>query len=171
MPNAKNQQQFAMLTEKAAKAKSVFVTNYMGLSVKQQTNLRKALKKAGGEFIVAKNTLIARVLGKEELKQSLQGQTGVLFSYDDEVAALKELVAFAKDTNLPEVKQGLMDGVVLSTKDVMKLSSLPGKQELLSKVLRTLQTPGNNLVGVLNGSARNLVQVMAAYQKKLSENA
>lgn len=170
MPNAKNIEQVKMLEEKAARAKSIVLTNYSGLTVKQQSKLRVALKNAGGELIVAKNTLIARVLGKEELLQSLQGQTGVLFSYEDEVKALKELVKFAKENNLPEIKEGVLNGVVLTHNQVIDLSKLPGKEELIAQMLGSLQAPGNNLVSVLKAGIRDLAYVLSSYMKKKAES-
>jgi large subunit ribosomal protein L10 len=170
MPNTKNIAQVKELEEKVARAKSIILTNYAGLTVKQQTKLRAALKSAGGEFIVAKNTLLARVIGKEELNQSFQGQTGVLFSYEDEVKALKELVKFAKDSNLPEIKEGVLNGVVLSHNQVIDLSKLPGKEELIAKMLGSLKAPGNNLVSVLKAGVRDLTYVLSSYMKKKAES-
>jgi large subunit ribosomal protein L10 len=169
MPNTKNIAQIKVLEEKAARAKSIILTNYAGLTVKQQTKLRSALKNAGGEFVVAKNTLIARVLGKEELLSSLQGQTGVLFSYEDEVKALKELVKFAEGNNLPEVKEGILNGVVLSHNQVIDLSKLPGKEELISKMLGSLKAPGDNLASVLKAGIRDLVFALSAVAKQKAE--
>lgn len=166
MPNAKNIAQVKELEEKVARAKSIILTDYTGLTVKQQTKLRAALKSAGGEFVVAKNTLLARVIGKEELNQSLQGQTGVLFSYEDEVKALKELVKFSKDSNLPQIKEGVLEGRVLSHNQVIDLSKLPGKEELIATMLGSLKAPGNNLVSVLQASVRDLVYALSAYAKK-----
>lgn len=166
MPNKKNLEQVKLLEEKVAKAKSIILTNYAGLSVKQQTKLRGELKAAGGEFVVAKNTLLARVVGKESLNQAFAGQTGVLFSYEDEVKALKVLVKFAKDNNLPEVKEGVVNGEVMSIAQVQSLSKLPGKEELIAKMMGSLKAPGNNLVGVLNAGVRDLVFVLSSYMKK-----
>lgn len=169
MPNVKNATQIKELEEKVAKAKSIVLTNYAGLTVKQQTKLRVALKNAGGEFVVAKNTLVARVLGKDELRTSLHGQTGVLFSYEDEVKALKELVKFSKDSNLPEIKDGLVNGLVVTNKQVMELSKLPGKEELIAKMLGSMKAPGNNLVGVLKAGIRDLSIVLSSYMKKKTD--
>lgn len=170
MPNTKNIAQVKELEEKVARAKSIILTNYAGLTVKQQTKLRAALKSAGGEFIVAKNTLLARVIGKEELNQSFQGQTGVLFSYEDEVKALKELVKFAKDSNLPEIKEGVLEGRVLTQNQVVELSKLPGKEELIAQMLGSLKAPGNNLVSVLKAGIRDLTYVLSSYMKKKAES-
>lgn len=166
MPNTKNVAVVKDLEEKFSRAKSVVLTNYAGLTVKQQTKLRTELKKAQGELIVAKNTLVARVLGKDELNQSLQGQTGVLFSYGDEISALKALVQFAKDNNLPEIKQGLLNGVVYSQNQVIELSKLPGKDELIAMLLGRLNAPASKLVGVLTGVTRNLVYGLNAIAEK-----
>ncbi|PWU23992.1 50S ribosomal protein L10 [Candidatus Cerribacteria bacterium 'Amazon FNV 2010 28 9'] len=166
MPNNKNIAQTAELEEKVQKAKSIVFTKYAGLSVKQQTKLRSELKKAGAELVVAKNTLLARILKKEALSSTLQGQTATLFSYEDEVKALKVLVQFAKDNTLPEVGEGLMGGEVLSKDQVIALSKLPGKEELIAKMMGSMKAPGNNLVGVLTASIRDLVFVLSAVAKK-----
>lgn len=155
-----------MLTEKFNRAKSVVLTDYAGLTVTQQTKLRSQLKKANGELIVAKNTLIARVIGKEEMNQSLQGQSAILFSFGDEISALKELVQFAKDNTLPQIKQGLLDDKVLSQDEVIALSKLPGKEELLGMLLGRLNAPASKLVGVLTGVQRNLVYALEAVRKQ-----
>jgi large subunit ribosomal protein L10 len=169
MPNAKNVAQVKLLEEKVARAKAVYLTNYAGLSVKQQTKLRSELKQNGGEFIVAKNTLLARTLGKEELRPSLSGQTGVLLSYDDEVKALKVLVKFCKDNNLPELKEGIVGGSVMSVDQVQALSKLPGKEELIAMMLNRINAPATKLVGVLNAGVRDLVYALSAHVRKQSE--
>lgn len=166
MPNAKNIAQTEMIAQKFAKAKSIILTGYAGLSVKQQTKLRAVLRSAGGEFLVAKNTLVARILQKEELSQSLKGQTGILFAYEDEVKPLKELVKFSEVENLPEIRAGLVEGKIFTHDEVIALSKIPGKEELISKMLGSLQAPGNNLVSVLKASMRDLVYVLSAIATK-----
>lgn len=155
-----------MIAQKFAKAKSIILTGYAGLSVKQQTKLRAVLRSAGGEFLVAKNTLVARILQKEELSQSLKGQTGILFAYEDEVKPLKELVKFSEVENLPEIRAGLVEGKIFTHDEVIALSKIPGKEELISKMLGSLQAPGNNLVSVLKASMRDLVYVLSAIATK-----
>lgn len=166
MPNTKNVASLVDLKEKVAKSKSVVLVNYAGLTLGQQTKLRAELKAAGGEFVVAKNTLINLAINKAELKDDLQGQTGVLFSYEDEVGALKKLVEFAKANEKPELKMGLMVDKILTKADVMELSKLPGKEELIGMLLNRLQGPAYGLVNVLNAGMRNLVYALEAVRKQ-----
>lgn len=166
MPSAKNVSQLQAVQEKVKKAKSVVFTNYTGLTVAQQTRLRAELKSAGGEFMVAKNTLLHRVLGEESLKSTLQGQTGVVLSYDDEVGGIKKLMEFVKKDEKPEVKIGWMDGKMLSLSDIKALAKLPSKLELIATLISRLQGPAYGLVNVLNANARNLVYALKALEKK-----
>src|SRR3989338_10697145 len=99
MPSTKNVTQLQALEEKIQKAKSVVFTNYAGLNLSQQTKLRAELKQSGSEFVVAKNTLLNLVLKVDGLKKILQGQTGVVLSYEDEVCGMKKIVEFAKTSD------------------------------------------------------------------------
>ncbi len=166
MPNTKNVASITLITEKFEKSKSVVLANYAGLNSKQQVALRQALKNAGGELLVAKNTLVARVIGKDELNQSFSGQTGTVFSYDDEVSALKALVAFAKENKGLQVKQGYVAGAVYSSEQIIELSKLPGKTELIQMLLSRLNAPASKLVGVLNAGVRDLAFVLARIAEK-----
>jgi len=169
MPSAKNVAQLQVVEEKVKKAKSVVFTNYEGLTVAQQTKLRAELKASGGEFLVAKNTLISRVFGKDELKKTLQGQTGVVFSYDDEVGGIKKVVEFAKKAEKPEIKVGFMGGKFLSLDEIKELAKLPSKLELIATLISRLQGPAYGLVNVLNANARNLVYALKALEKKKAQ--
>ena len=166
MPKAKNVKQLDELKDKVGKAKSIFFTNYAGLNLGSQTKLRAEMKAAGGEMVVAKNTLINIVLNQPELKSDLEGQTAVIFSYEDEVGALKKLVEFVKANEKPELKRGFMDGKVLTKEEVLALSKLPGKPELISMLLNRLQGPATGLVGVMTAGMRNLVYAIEAIRKQ-----
>lgn len=166
MPNTKNIEVLKDLEERKSRAKSVFLAEYTSLNSKQQTQLRSELKKAGGELMIAKNTLIARILGKEQLNQSLQGQTAALFSYHDEISALKALVNFIKGNEALKLKQGLVGDTVYDESSLVELSKLPGKEELIGMLLGRLNAPASKLVGVLTASQRNLVYVLQAITDK-----
>ena len=127
---------------------------------------QQELKNAGGEFIVAKNTLVARVVGKEEMNQSFNGQTGTVFSYEDEVSALKALVKFAKENDVVKLKHGLVGTTVYDANALEELSKLPGKTELIGMLLGRLNAPASKLVGVLKASQRDLVYALQAIADK-----
>jgi large subunit ribosomal protein L10 len=154
------------LSEKAAKAKSVVVADYTGTTVKDQVVLRAAIKKAGGELVVAKNTLIDLAVGKGKLAESLHGMNAAIFAYEDPVSPVKALFEFQKKTEKLNIKQGYMDDRVLSADEVQALSKLPSKQELLAKLLMILNSPATGLVNVLNAGPRNLVYALNAVAEK-----
>lgn len=170
MPNSKNLQGVSTLQEKFAQAKSAVVVNYEGTSVNDQVELRSALSKVGGEMFVTKNTLIDIAAGKGKLTDSLQGMNAVIFSYEDAVAALKELFKFHEDTEKLVIKQGLMDDKVLSFEEVEALSKLPSKQELMATLIARLQGPAYGLVNVLKAGSRDLVYALRAIRDQKSES-
>lgn len=155
-----------MLTEKVQKAKSIVIADYTGTTVNQQVELRAKLKEAGGEMIVAKNTLIDIAVGKGKLTDSLHGMNAALFSYSDPVAAVKVLFEFQKKNEKLTIKQGFMDDKVLSENEVVALSKLPSKSELIGQLLRVLNGPGTGLVNVLSANARELVYALNAVANK-----
>lgn len=166
MPNQHNQDQIKIVQEKLDKAASMVVIDYAGADVKKLTELRAALREAGGEMFVTKNTLIDLAVGKGKLTESLQGMSAAVFSYNDPVSAIKALVKFHDDNDLLEVKQGFMDDKVLSIEEVKSLSQLPSKNELIVMLIQRLKTPGQGLVNVLQANARNLVYVLKAITDK-----
>ena len=166
MPNTKNQQQVAMLQDKVAKAQSLVVIDYSGTTANDQVKLRGEITAAGGEVVVAKNTLIDLAIGKGKLLDSLQGMSAVVFSYADPVTPIKSLFKFQKDADKITIKQGFMDDAVLSVAQVESLSKLPSKAELISSVLVGIQAPGRNLASVLHAGIRNLAYALRAVADK-----
>lgn len=169
MPNQHNQQQVEIIKEKASRAKSLAIVDYSGTGVNDQVKLRRQLKAVNGEFFVTKNTLIDIALGKGQYTDSLNGMNAVVFSFGDEVSAIKELFAFHKKSEKLEIKQGMAEGKVLSADQVKALSEMPGKNELISMLLSTMKAPGNNLVSVLKATQRNLVYALQAIADKKGE--
>ncbi len=166
MPNQHNQEQVQIIQEKLNKAASMVIVDYAGANVKNLTELRAALQEAGGEMFVSKNTLIDIAIGKGKVSESLQGMSAMIFSYTDPVAAIKALVKFHDDTELLEIKQGLMDGKVLSAAEVQTLSKLPNKNELIVMLMQRIKSPGQGLANVLQANTRNLVYVIKAIADK-----
>jgi large subunit ribosomal protein L10 len=166
MPSQQNQSKLEIVSEKNAKAKSVVIVQYAGTSVAEQVELRSAVKKAGGEVLVTKNTLIDLAVGKGKLTDSLHGMNAVVFSYEDPVMPLKALFEFNKKNEKLVIKQGFMDDKVMSPEEVEQLSKLPSKTELLAKLLMILKSPGTNLVRTLNAVPQKLVYAVDAIAKK-----
>ena len=166
MPNKKNQSEIEALQEKVNRAKSVAVIDFAGTTVNDQVKLRSALRKVGGEFRVAKNTIMNIVLKQPDMRESFNGMSALILSFDDEVAAIKELFKFKKETEKLTIKQGYMEGKVLSSAELETLSKLPGKQELVSMLISRLNGPAYGLVNVLKASQRGLVYALQAIADK-----
>lgn len=158
MPNEKNLTTVNLLKTKISQAKSIVFADASGLNVNLQRELRQAVKLAGGELIVVKNTLLKLALDQAVLP----GPTLTLFAYDDEIAPLKALAEFAKSHDLPKIKAGFLAKDPLTKEQVETLANLPTKIELLSKMVGSLQAPVFGLVNVLQGNLRKLVYVLKA---------
>lgn len=171
MPNKHNQEQVELLQEKLNRAESMLVVDYSGTSVKDLTTLRGKLRAAGGEMYVTKNTLIDVAVGKGKMAESLQGMNAVIFSYQDPVAAVKAIFEFHQETDKLKIKQGFMDGKVLSDAELESLSKLPGKNELIVMLMQLIKSPGTGLVNVLQAAPRNLVYVLQALADKKGQEA
>jgi len=148
------------LKELIANSKAVAVVDYQGLKVSQVTELRRAIKKAGGQYLVAKNTLFKLAAGLTGLK--LEGISGFVFSQSDEVSAIKAVADFAKKTSLPTFKLGLMGSQLLSQSEVIELASLPDRPTLISKLLGSISSPLAKLVYNLNWPVSKLVRTLDA---------
>jgi large subunit ribosomal protein L10 len=153
----------ASLSDKFAKANAVVFTNYAGLTHQQIEALKRELKKAQSEFVVAKNSLIERSSGKKlEGEHVLHGQTGTLFAYDDIIEPLKALAKTIKELNLPNIKFGIMDGDFITGDQVSKLATLPTKDVLLTQVVFGLKSPISGLHRALNWNLQKLVMTLSA---------
>ncbi len=167
MPSQAKIQAVAELQEKLARAKSVVFAKYSGLDVSQQTKLRRAVKEAGGEIVITRNRLLNIALGKPEgLAGVLQDQLLTLFSYEDEVSALKAMTKFMADNDLPEIKGGWLEAKLLSVAEVETLSKVPGRSELITMLLQRLQGPAYGLRNVLEAVPGSLVRVLTAVANK-----
>lgn len=168
MPSQKNIQQLKDLKEKAAKAKSLALADYRGLTVAQMTQLRNSIKEAGGELLVAKNTLLKLALDNKELSQEniLTGPTLTLFAYEDEITPLKAMVEFEKENELPSIKAGFLGKEFLVKEKVLALAQLPGLNEVKAQLVRQVGAPLSSLVFVLSASIRQLIYALNAIVKK-----
>ena len=174
MPSAKNINQLQQIKTKLTQAKSVVLSNYSGLTVNQQQQLRQQIIQAGGELMVAKNTLLNLALQAEkyhlpqDFASALQGPTITLFCYQDEIAPLKALYQFAQQHQLPEIKIGFLTKQPLTADQINQLAQLPSKPELIAKTIATINAPVSGFVNVLSGTLRNLVYALNAIKQSKS---
>lgn len=160
----------AELAEQLKSAKGVVLTGYKGLTVAQDTELRRELREAGVTYHVVKNTMLrlaAKEAGVEGLDEHLEGTTAFAFSAEDAVAPAKVICGFIKKNKLDEVevltvKVGMVEGKVIDVKEVKALASLPSREELIAKLLGSMNAPISNTVNVLQGVIRNAVYVLDA---------
>jgi large subunit ribosomal protein L10 len=163
MPSEKNVTTVNLLKTKIKDSKSIVMADASGLPVNLQRELRQAVKLAGGELLVVKNTLLKLALGTKEI---LPGPTITLLAYEDEIAPIKALAEFAKAHDLPKIKAGFLAKDPLTKEQVEALAKLPTKIELLSKTIGTLKGPLSGFVNVLSGNIRKLVYVLTDLKSK-----
>lgn len=155
----------AEVREKFEAAEAVLLTEYRGMSVGQLAQLRNALRPAGAEYKVYKNTLVRRAAaeaGIEGLDAQLTGPTAVAFVTGDVAAAAKALRDFAKTTPLLVVKGGSLGGKVLSSNDVQALADLPSRDVLLAQLAGAFQAPMTKMAGLLQALPRNFAYGLKA---------
>lgn len=173
MPNQKNTDKLNTLKDELSKAKSVIFAEYHGLDANKVNQLRSRIKESGAEFTVAKNTLLKIALDEKkspkEAGDQLEGPVATIFAYEDAVAPIKALADFAKEFELPTVKGGIIDGEFASAEKINVLSNLPAREELLARLVGTLNSPLSGLVNTLSGNQRKLVYVLSAIAEKRNE--
>ena len=132
------------------------VVDYRGLTVEQDTRLRKQLREAGVSYKVYKNTLIKRAAEGTEfaaLDPNLEGPTAIAVSKDDATAPARVLAEFAKKADKLEIKGGVIEGTYYDAKGMQVIATIPSREVLLGKLLGSIQSPITNLARVLNQSA------------------
>lgn len=157
------------LAEKLSKATAGVVVSYQGITVADDTKLRRQLREAGVEYAVVKNTMLRRAnekAGLSEMDSVLEGTTAVAISPEDHVAAAKILCEYADKSQTFKVKAGFVEGKVIDANAVGELAKMPPKEVLVAKVLGGLNAPISGLVCVLNGTMRGLVCALNAIAEK-----
>ena len=141
------------IMEKLEKATSAVLVDARGLSVAEDTELRKQLREAGVDYKVYKNTMMKRAFeGTDfaQLDEYLEGPNAIAISKEDATAPARIICDFAKKAEALEVKAGVVEGSVYDAAGIQELSKIPSREVLLSKLLGSLQSPITNLARVLN---------------------
>ena len=134
-------------------AQSVVLVDYRGLTVEQDTRLRKQLREAGITYKVYKNTMMNfafKGTDFEALAPYLEGPSAVAISTEDATAPARVLCKFAKEADKLEIKGGVVEGIAYDAKGIGEIAKIPSREELLSKLLGSIQSPITNFARVMN---------------------
>ena len=156
------------IAEEIKDAQSVVLVDYRGLTVAQDTELRKQLREAGVVYKVYKNTMMKRAFEGTEfagLEDCLEGPSAIAISKDDATAPARILCKFAKDAPALELKGGVVEGNVYDIAGLTELSKIPSREELLSRLLGSMQSPITNLRVLLNRSQRKTARLLRLKQQ------
>jgi large subunit ribosomal protein L10 len=153
---------------------SVIVATYTKQTVEKDFELRKTLRTTGAKYRVVKNTLAERASKGTKVEQALTnlvGVTSIAYTEGDPVALAKVLSKYAKENPEFTFKAGVVEGRVVTVKDIEALATMPSKEELYSKLLYMLSAPAQRLVTVMNATGRDLAVVVnqGVQEKKFKE--
>jgi large subunit ribosomal protein L10 len=171
LTKAKKDAKVAMMAKELEGSTSAIIGTFKGLTASKDFELRKVIRNAGGNYHVVKNKLAAKSSEGTKVEAALQGLKGVssvAYTSGDPVALAKALSTWVKENAEFTFKLGIVDGKVITVEEIQSLATLPGKEELFSKLLFLIQSPAQRLATVINATGRNLAVVvnMAAEQGK-----
>lgn len=156
------------LGEKIMAAKSAVFVDFKGLKVKDLTDLKKTLRKSGVEYLVVRKTLLDIALKNAGISanvKEMEGQISISLSNQDEISAAKIIDKFSKTNENIKMVGGVLGPQVMSAQEIKALALIPSKEELLAKLIGTLNAPISGFVNVLGGNLRGLVQVLKAIEE------
>lgn len=171
MPNKQNLEIVDMFSSKFENASGIYFTDYLGLSVKDITELRSKFTSDGIEFCVVKNKLAeisSKNAGFEELENVLKGPTAIAFSYNDPTTPARILKEFKKNHELPVVKAFVLDGKVMDQSAFSAVANLPSREVLLTKFVSGLSSPMSKFASTLRSSMSGLLNVLNSIKETKS---
>lgn len=160
----------AEVAEKISRASAMYFADFSGLTVEEETELRREFRKSGIEYRVVKNTLakkaLERVTGYDRVYDKLVGPTGIAFSYEDIIAPAKVIKKFNDKSGKFTLKVAVLEKQVFDGKQLDQLAKLPSKKELMASIVGSIQSPIAGVVGAIGAVMRDLVNVIDAIEKK-----
>ncbi|MEP7147092.1 MAG: 50S ribosomal protein L10 [bacterium] len=174
MNKEKKTESVAEIKELIESSEAMYFTDFTGLTVEEVNELRKEFYKSELKYKVVKNTLTARALAEtgkysdhtEKLGEILHGQTGIIFAYKNPVAPAKILKKFFDKLNRPKLKVAIVENEFYDSKKLNNLAALPTKEEIISGILGSLNSPASGIVGSINAAMRDLFSVIEEVAKK-----
>jgi large subunit ribosomal protein L10 len=176
LSKSKKNEKVKSLASELETSTSAIIGTFTGLTAAKDFELRKTIRAAGGRYHVVKNKLAAKSAQGTKVEKALQGLKGVssvAYTSGDPVALAKALSNWVKDNAEFTFKLGIIDGKVINVQEIQSLATLPGKEELFSKLLFLINSPATRLATVINATGRNLAVVVnqAVEQNKLQGGA
>lgn len=167
MPNNKNVELLKNIQEKVAKSKSILLSDFKGVNSKDLTSFREDIRSKGGEVVVSKNTLLKIALkemgGEESASKTLSGQTVAVIAYEDSISTIKAFFNFAKKVENLKAKGGFFESKFVNEKELIDISNLPTKEELIGRLIGSVNSPVYKLVNTLNQSKSKIVYVLSSF--------
>jgi len=158
------------ISDRLSEKDTFIVTNYRGLSAKDMDELRKELRKISGEYLVVKDSMVKRALAESPVKSAaelIEGEVGI--AIDNKNAATnisKILVKFAKSHEVMDIRGGIMSGAIISKEEIVQLSKLPSREELLGRLANVLNAPIQGLAAALNAIITKFCYALNAVKDK-----
>ena len=173
-PKGRKKEELDELKKDLTEAKNMFVAQFQGMTVAQDTDLRQKIRGTKSKYRVVKNTLARKAAEgtpAEGLTKAFDGSTAIAYNANDPVSLAKALTTYAKTNPLFVFKAGMVEGRVVNIADIANIAAMPSKEELIAKLLFLINSPAQRIAVALNGVARNLAVVLrqAVEQKKFSE--
>ena len=173
-PKGKKKEELDALKKDLENAKNLFVAQFQGMTVAQDSELRQKIRGTNSKYHVVKNTLVRKAAegtAAEGVTKSFDGSTAIAYNASDPVSLAKALTAYAKTNPLFVFKAGIVEGRVVNIGDIANIAAMPSKEELIAKLLFLINSPAQRIAVALNGVARNLAVVIgqAVEQKKFQE--
>jgi len=170
----KKKEELDALQKELSDAKNLFVAQFQGMTVAQDTELRQKIRATKSKYRVVKNTLVRKATQgtpAESVSKSFDGSTSIAYNANDPVSLAKALTAYAKTNPLFVFKAGIVEGRVINLADIASIAAMPSKEDLIAKLLFLINAPAQGIAVALNGVARNLAVVIkqAVEQKKFQE--
>lgn len=170
----KKKEELDDLKKDLTEVKNLFVAQFQGMTVAQDTDLRQKIRDTKSKYRVVKNTLAKKAAegtAAAGVAKSFDGSTAIAYNAGDPVSLAKALTAYAKTNPLFVFKAGIVEGRVINLGDITSIAAMPSKEELIAKLLFLIDSPAQRLAVAMNGVARNLAVVMkqAVEQKKFHE--
>lgn len=161
------------VADRMRRAQSMVIVDYRGLTVDEVSKLRNEFRNAGVEYRVIKNNMLRRAaeaVGIADMEDLFKGPSAVAFGYEDAVAPAKIMCKFQKDMQKTEIKGGVLSGRKVDQAEIVSLSKLPGKEELLAKMLGSLNAPITNFALALSAVPRGLAVALGAVAEKKEQD-